>query len=43
MLHNKKYPLCPEKMNKVQKNKEKHQLMKLKTCPSEPQRLIVKK
>lgn len=44
MIHNKKYPLSTEKFNKIQKTKEKHQLVKLTTSPSQhvfpPHRLL---
>ena len=29
MIHNKKYPNCPEKINKINKNKQKWQAMKI--------------
>lgn len=34
MIHHKKYPLCPEKINRIRRNKEKYQLTKLTTSPN---------
>jgi hypothetical protein len=35
MINSKKYPLCPQKILRVQRNKEKYQIMKMQTCPTE--------
>jgi hypothetical protein len=35
MINQKKYPLCPQKINKIKRNNEKYLLTRFPTCPSE--------
>lgn len=35
MINNKKYPLCPQKVNRIRRNKEKYHLSKLATTPNQ--------
>lgn len=34
MINQKKYPLCPQKITKIKKSKEKYQLTRLATTPN---------